>query len=282
MSFNPRSDLASMLAPSPQPVRAPGPASRFERGVHLDVHLVTSSQVRLETSLSRDIQADADLRLRGDPIRPVLLGRVLISQGNVLFFGNQYSIGSGQILFVNASRIEPVVNMDLETTARGVEVTLHVSGTIEKLNVSYRSDPPLSFTDIVGLLATGRTPASVQGLGGSQTQYSQEMGQAGPGALLGQAIASPIAGRLQRFFGVSRLKIDPQITGVTTSNAAARITLEQQLSSNLSFTSVTDLSRGQAQILRVEWDLSRTWSAVAIREENGMFGIDFLYKKQFK
>jgi translocation and assembly module TamB len=250
--------------------------------VHLDVHLVTSSQVRLETSLSRDIQADADLRLRGDPIRPVLLGRVLISQGNVLFFGNQYSIGSGQILFVNANRIEPVVNMDLETTARGVEVTLHVSGTIEKLNVSYRSDPPLSFTDIVGLLATGRTPASVQGLGGSQTQYSQEMGQAGPGALLGQAIASPIAGRLQRFFGVSRLKIDPQITGVTTSNAAARITLEQQLSSNLSFTSVTDLSRGQAQILRVEWDLSRTWSAVAIREENGMFGIDFLYKKQFK
>jgi translocation and assembly module TamB len=282
MGFNPRSDLASMLAPSPQPARAAGPASRFERGVHLDVHIVTSSQVRLQTTLSRDIQADADLRLRGDPIRPVLLGRVLISQGNVLFFGNQYSIGSGQILFVNASRMEPVVNLDLETTARGVEVTLHISGSVEKLNVSYRSDPPLSFTDIVGLLATGRTPASVQGLGGPQTQYSQEMGQAGPGALLGQAIASPIAGRLQRFFGVSRLKIDPQITGVTTGSAAARITLEQQISSNLSFTSVTDLSRAQAQILRVEWDLSRTWSAVALREENGMFGIDFLYKKQFK
>jgi hypothetical protein len=32
----------------------------------------------------------------------------------------------------------------------------------------------------------------------------------------------------------------------------------------------------------VEWDLSKTWSAVALREENGMFGIDFPYKKQFK
>ncbi|MGO9097323.1 MAG: translocation/assembly module TamB domain-containing protein [Bryobacteraceae bacterium] len=282
MSFNPRSDLASMLAPSAQPVRAPGPASRFERGVHLDAHIVTSSQVRLETSLSRNIQADADLRLRGDPIRPVLVGRVLISQGNVMFFGNQYSIGSGQILFVNTNRIEPVVNLDLETTARGVEVTLHISGTMEKLNVSYRSDPPLSFTDIVGLLTTGRTPASVQGLGGPQTQYSQEMGQAGPGTLLGQAIASPIAGRLERFFGVSHLKIDPQLTGMTTGNAVARITLEQQISSNLSFTSVTDVTRAQAQVLRVEWDLSGTWAAVAIREENGMFGIDFLYKKQFK
>jgi translocation and assembly module TamB len=134
----------------------------------------------------------------------------------------------------------------------------------------------------VGLLTTGRTPASVQGLSGPQTQYSQEMGQAGPGTLLGQAIASPIAGRLQRFFGVSHLKIDPQLTGMTTGNTVARITLEQQISSNLSFTSVTDVSRAQAQVLRVEWDLTRIWAAVAIREENGMFGIDFLYKKQFK
>jgi len=28
--------------------------------------------------------------------------------------------------------------------------------------------------------------------------------------------------------------------------------------------------------------LNKTWSVVALREENGLFGIDFLYKKQFK
>ena len=282
MGFNPRSDLGSILARTAQPVRAPGRATRFERGMHLDVHIVTSSQARLETKLTRDIQADADLRLRGDPIRPVLLGRVLINQGEVLFFGNQYSIGSGQLLFVNASRIEPIVNLDLETTARGVEVTLHIAGPVEKLNVSYRSDPPLSFTDIVGLLTTGREPAGTRGLAGQQTQFSQSWGQAGPGALLSQAIANPIAGRLQRFFGVSRLKIDPQLAGVTTSNAAARVTVEQQISGNLSLTYITDLSRAQAQTIRVELDLNKNWSAVALREENGLFGIDLLYKKQFK
>lgn len=282
MGFNPRSDLGSILARTAQPVRTPGRATRFERGMHLDVHIVTSAQARLETQLTRDIQADADLRLRGDPIRPIVLGRVLINQGEVLFYGNKYTIGSGQILFVNTSRIEPIVNLDLETTARGVEVTLHISGPVEKMNVSYRSDPPLSFPDIVGLLTTGSEPASTRGLGGQQSQFSQSWGQAGPGALLSQAIANPIAGRLQRFFGVSRLKIDPQITGVTTSNAAARVTVEQQVSSNLSFTYITDLSRAQAQTIRVEWDLNRDWSAVALREENGLFGIDFLYKKQFK
>ncbi|MGA2330056.1 MAG: translocation/assembly module TamB domain-containing protein [Bryobacteraceae bacterium] len=185
-------------------------------------------------------------------------------------------------MFVNASRIEPIVNLDLETTARGVEVTLHIAGPVEKLNVSYRSDPPLSFTDIVGLLTTGREPAGTRGLAGQQTQFSQSWGQAGPGALLSQAIANPIAGRLQRFFGVSRLKIDPQLAGVTTSNAAARVTVEQQISGNLSLTYITDLSRAQAQTIRVELDLNKNWSAVALREENGLFGIDLLYKKQFK
>jgi translocation and assembly module TamB len=282
VGFNPRSDLGSLLARSLQPAGAPTRARPFEQGLHFDVHVVTSPQVRFETKLTRDIQADADLRLRGDMIRPVLLGRVLINQGDVLFFGNKYTINSGQILFVNAAKIEPVVNLDLETRARAVEITLHVSGPADRLNVSYRSDPPLSFPEIVALLTTGREPAASVAASGSQTQLNQNWRQAGANALLSQAIANPIAGRLQRFFGVSRLKIDPQITGVTTSNAAARVTVEQQIANNLAFTYITDLSRAQAQTIRVELNFNKDWSAVALREENGLFGIDFLYKKQFK
>ncbi len=283
VGFNPRSDLGSMLARSAQPVRVTTQARPFEQGLHFDVHVVTSPQARLETQLTRDIQADADLRLRGDMTRPVLLGRVLVNQGDVLFFGNKYSINSGQILFVNAAKIEPVVNLDLETRARAVEITLHVSGPVDRLNVSYRSDPPLSFPEIVALLTTGREPAAPTAASGPQTQVAQQTSrQAGANALLSQAIANPIAGRLQRFFGVSRLKIDPQITGVTTSNAAARVTVEQQIASNLAFMYITDLSRAQAQTIRVELNFNKDWSAVALREENGLFGIDFLYKKQFK
>ena len=283
IGFNPQSDLGSILARSAGPVRTVARADRFERGVHFDVHILTAPQVRVETSLTRDVQADADLRLRGDLMRPVLLGRVLINQGEVMFFGNRYSIGAGQILFVNAARIEPVVNLDLETKARGVEITLHISGTMDKLNVSYRSDPPLSFPDIVALLTTGREPtASVAGGGGPQTQAAAGLGNAGASALLSQAIANPIAGRLQRFFGVSRLKINPLVSDATTNNAGARVTLEQQISPDLTFTYITDLSRAQAQTIQVEWNFSKFWSAVAVREENGLFGIDVQYRKQFK
>jgi translocation and assembly module TamB len=278
-----QSDLGSMLATSAQPVQAPLEPSRFRQGLRFDLHIVTAPQVRVETNVAKDVEVNADLRLRGDDARPVLLGRVLLNQGQVNFFGTQYAINSGQVLFVNATKIEPTMNLSLETRVRGVSVTLHISGPMDKLNMSYTSDPPLPFSDVLALLTTGREPGQ---LGGTTPTASALVGQTyqqgGASALLSQAIGSPLTGRLQRFFGVSRLKINPLVTGLTTSNAAAQITLEQNITNNLTFTYISDLSRAQAQTIQVEWDFTPNWSALAVREENGLFGIDFLYKKQIK
>jgi len=102
----------------------------------------------------------------------------------------------------------------------------------------------------------------------------------GASALVGQALANPVAGRLQRFFGVSRIKIDPQLTGVVSPQA--RLTLEQQITPDITFTYITNITRSNPQIIRIEWALNRQWSVVALREENGLFGMDFYYKKLFK
>ena len=103
----------------------------------------------------------------------------------------------------------------------------------------------------------------------------------GATALLGQAIASPVTGRLQRFFGVSRLRIDPALPGIE-NNPQARLTLEQQVTPDITFTYITVVNSGNPQVVRVEWDLSKQWSVVALREENGLFGLDFFFKKQLK
>jgi len=149
--------------------------------------------------------------------------------------------------------------------------------------MSYTSDPPLAFGDVLALLTTGREPGQ---LSGATPAASALVGQSyqggGASALLSQAIGSPLTGRLQRFFGVSRLKINPLVTGLTTSNAAAQITLEQNIRDNLTFTYITDLSRAQAQTIQMEWEFTPSWSGLAVREDNGLFGIDFLYKKQIK
>ncbi len=281
VSFNPQTDVGSLLAKGAQPVSTPARPNKFLQGVRFDIQIHTAPQVRLETAMTRGIQAEADLRLRGDPIRPTLLGRVLVNQGEVVFFGNRYTIDSGEIIFVNPAKIEPVVNLHLQTRVRGIDVTLNVNGPVSKPSVTYRSDPPLPFSDIVALLATGRAPSTTPGLVGARSELSQSWEQAGASALVSQAIANPVAGRLQRFFGVSRLKIDPSVSGVENT-PEARLTLEQQITQDLTLTYITNLAQAQQQTIRIEWDLTKSWSAVALREENGLFGVDFLYKKRFK
>jgi translocation and assembly module TamB len=278
---NLQSDFSSILAKSAEPVRTPSARQGLLGGLGFDVQIETAPDLQLQSSLTENLQAEANLRLRGTASNPAVLGRINITQGRLTFFGTQYTINQGSISFFNPVRVEPVLNIDLDTKARGIDITLTISGPINKLTLTPRSDPPLQFSEIIALLATGRAPTSDPTLLRQQSSEPQSWQQMGASALLGSAIASPVAGRLQRFFGVSRLRIDPTFSGVD-NNPQARVTLEQQITPSITFTYITNVTTTNPQIVRVEWALSRQFSAVAQREENGIFGLDFFYKKRFK
>ena len=278
--FTPRTDFASILASSTQPVRVPATQTGLLGGVNFDIQIETSPGVLVQSELAQQVQADANLRLRGTANNPALLGRINITQGQLTFFGSKYAISQGSISFFSPVKIDPIVNVDLQTKARGVDVTITLSGPMNKLNVTYRSDPPLQFADIVALLATGRAPQSDPTLATSQTGNAQSWQQLGASGLVGQALASPASDRLQRFFGVSNIKIDPTLTGIT--NPQARLTIEQQVTPDITFTYITYLTQSNPQVVQVEWSLSKQLSLVALRDENGLFGVDFYIKKKFK
>ncbi len=280
-AVSPNTDLAGLLARSSQPMVTPATQNELLRGMQFDVKVETSPNARFDTMLTRDIRAEADMRLRGTPYKPVLLGRVSISQGEINFLGNRYTITRGEISFLNPVRLEPVLNLDLAVRVRGIDVSMNFTGPLDRPNVTYRSDPPLQVQEIIALLAVGRAPTSDPALLARQSERDQSWQQIGASTLVGQALAAPVAGRLQRFFGVSRIKIDPQLTGLG-NYPGAQLTLEQQVSQNITFTYVTSLAQEQQQLIRVEWNVSRQWSILAVREENGLFGIEFQYRKQFK
>jgi len=280
VAFGTRTDVGSLLASTAKPVAAPSTPNEYLRGVQLDVRVVTTRSLEVESALTRNMQADANLRLRGTPDRPVILGDISVSSGQIEFFGNKYNINRGVINFYNASKIEPIIDMDLDTQVRGVTVDITFSGPLNKLNFSYRSDPPLEANEIIALLAVGRTPSTTGPLAASQTQGNTSYLATGSNLLLSQAI-TPASGRLEKFFGVSHIRIDPQLTDVT-SVPEAHLTLEQQISSAITLTYITNLAVTNQQIVRVEWDLTRKWSVVALRDENGAFSVDFQYRKRFK
>jgi translocation and assembly module TamB len=225
---------------------------------------------------------DANLTLRGTPDDPGMIGRVAVTQGEVVFFGSKYHIERGTVAFYNPNRIAPILNINLATSVQGVDVALSVTGPVERMKLSYRSDPPMPFTDLVNLLASGKAPTTDPVLAArAPVAPEQNLQQAGASTLLGQAVGSPVSGRLQRLFGVSRLKIDPQIIGATNTPQAT-MTIQQQISKDLTFTYIQDVTQTNPQILRVEWAIDPQWAAMAQRDRNGMFSLNFFYKKRFK
>jgi translocation and assembly module TamB len=282
--FNPRSDFSSILAKSAEPVRTPSAQTGLLANMHFDVEIDSAPDITFQSSLAQGLQAEASLRLRGTGTNPSLLGRINITGGQLVFFGTPFTVSQGSIAFYNPVKIEPVLDMDLDTKARGIDVILNISGPINKLNLTPRSDPPMAFSDIVALLATGVSPTSDYATLMSGPASPQSLQQMGASALLGEAIASPVTGRLQRFFGVTRLKIDPTLTGLTgvENNPQARLTIEQQVTPEITFTYITDVTSADPLVIQVEWAFSKNWSAVALRDENGLVGLNFVYKRRFK
>jgi translocation and assembly module TamB len=278
--FNTNTDVGPLLASFSNAAAISPADNSFLSGLHLDITVESAPNMQFSTALSRDVEAEINLQLRGTPDHPILLGSLAANQGDIRVFGTRYSINRGEINFLNSVKIEPVLDLDLETQTRGITVDITIAGTLNRLNITYRSDPPLQPRDIIALLTVGRAPDTARPANPSPVSNQTNTLQSGANSVLGAAV-SPTSNRLSRFFGITNIKIDPLVMGVTNT-PQARLTLEQQISRDVSITYVTNLSQTSEQIFRLEWSLNRQFSVIALRDDNGEFGIDFLYKKRFK
>src|SRR5262249_8462129 len=158
-------------------------------------------------------------------------------EGDVFFNGTKYHLERGDISFANPVRIEPVLNLEASARVRDVDIMLGFHGSVDHLSTTYHSDPPLATSDIIALLAMGRTPEDV-----ALTQPPHpNLPEPASNAILSQALNAQLSNRVQRLFGVSRIKIDPQVGGPET-NPGARVTVEQQVSDKVTLTYITNLT----------------------------------------
>jgi translocation and assembly module TamB len=279
-AFNPHTDLGELFAAFSSPVPEAGP-NDYLRGVQFNVRVASAPNFEFQTSLTRDVQSEVDLRLRGTPRQPLLLGSISVDAGEVQVFGNQYTIDRGDVRFTNAVRIEPVFDLALETKVSGVTVNITFTGTVDRLRTNYSSDPPLEPSKIIALLAVGRDPTQSAATASAEAAAESTDFAGAGGGLLSQALSAQLSSKLQRFLGASRVKIDPTMTGIDNT-PQARLTFEQQVSKDVTMTYITNLNYTAEQIVRLQWDLNRNWSAIAVRDANGLFGIDFQYRRRFK
>ncbi len=259
-----------------QPVEVPNPKSPLNN-LRLDVRIVSAPELTVQTSLAK-LSGDVDLRLRGTGTRPVLLGRINIAEGDIKLNGTKYHLDRGDVTFANPIRIDPILDVEATTRVRDFDITIGLHGTLEKLTTTYRSDPPLSSDDIIALLAFGRTQEESYAAGGTSTS---SLGEGAGGVVLGQVINQAVSNRVSKLFGVSSIRINPSVGGAD-NNPSARLTIEQQVSKDVTLTYITNLTQSAQQVIQFEYNINTEYTVQGIRDENGVVSFDLLIRKRKK
>jgi len=272
MSFTPEFDLMGFVGNLSGGVAAP-PAQGFAQNLQLNLGISTVNNLNL-VSRTVSIDGTANLQVRGTAANPVILGRISLTDGDLIFNGNRYTLGGGTIEFVNPAETQPVVNLAVNTTIQQYNIHLRFNGPTDQLRTNYSSDPSLPEADIINLLAFGNT---TEASANNPTPANQQAM-----SLVASQVSSQITSRVSKIAGISQLSINPVLNGGTTQGpAGAIISIQQRVTGNLFVTYSTNVASTQNQVIMGEYKLSRKTSISATRDQNGGFGFDVLRKRKW-
>jgi translocation and assembly module TamB len=272
-------DIASFFASASSPTVSAPSTSPFLQNLAFDVQGQTAPGANIQWA-GAHVDIDGSVRLRGTWDRPILLGDIHLLGGEMPFRGNTFQLTRGDINFSNPFRLDPVLDVEATSNISQYQVTIDFSGPASHLTFNYRSDPPLPDSDVVALLALG-SPGEASGLRSAPGESSSNYGAT---ALLSEAISSGIGGRIEHLFGISQFRVDPFVGYTSTeSNAAARVTIQEQLAHNLTVTYSTNAATSnQYQLIQIDYAVKRGLSVVFLRDVNGTYGLDVKWVKRLK
>ena len=113
------------------------------RPIGLDMHVTTADDIIIDNNYL-EAEIAGDLQIAGTLERPTVTGRVAVSDGGRVRFGNRvYEIDTAVVDLVDPTGIEPELTLTARTQAGSYEVTLEANGGRDDLTTELRSEPPL-------------------------------------------------------------------------------------------------------------------------------------------
>jgi hypothetical protein len=257
-----------------------------------DLQIIVPSTLRIDNNLARGV-ASADLSLRGTYDRPALFGHVEVERIQLTYKGNRYRVTKGTVDFSNPTRIDPFFDMEAETNVRvagqNYRLTVAVTGTMQKLVPSLRSDPSLPPADILAMLFNDVRPAEDVELRALQnpTQRQTDLLSASAAGTIAKPISD--AGKLlQSTFGVDTFQLTPFLTDVNALDASrlnptARLTIGKRISDRVYLTFSRSLASSiNDQIILLEYEASERLSWMLSRNDDEQtYSLEFRVRRAF-
>lgn len=230
-----------------------------------------------------DVRGTIDLTVRGSLARPVVFGRVeLVPNGKLTYAGNEYRIERGLLTFSNPYKIDPVIDLVAKTEVQSFEITLALSGTVDRLDAHFSSNANLADLEILALLATGQElPQNRTGSDLSQSPINPQQPNLGAqGFLYGQA-ASAISQRVGTLFGLDRFRINPVANQAGQSVSGVGITVGKRLSRDVFVTYSSDPTAVPPEVLQIQWKLSPKFTLLLTQTGGRSYAVDGQWERRF-
>lgn len=268
----------------PQPAGAMAAAPTIP--LRYDVRILAPSTLRIANNQAQ-IVASTDLNLRGTFDRPLLFGRAEIERGDVRFEGRRYQVTRGSLDFTNPNRIQPFFDVEAETRVRvprqTYRVTLRMTGTTDRMQPTFESDPPLAPIDILTLLFSDTAPTGDIELASLRqpNQREQDLLQARATRALTGALSEEVGRVVEQTFGVDTFQITPMLmdpyqdTARLSVNPAARVTIGKRISDRVYLTYARSLSSTSIdEIILLEYDQSDQLGWVLSQNEDRTYALE--------
>ncbi|MBN2206823.1 MAG: translocation/assembly module TamB domain-containing protein [Candidatus Aminicenantes bacterium] len=265
-----RRDLYEKLAFSTVEELVPRPPGFFD-DLNINLRFRSAGDAWMDNALGR-VKARFDLSVTGSVRLPILLGDIEALEGIVNFQDREFNILKGRVSFLNPLAVEPTLDIRGETYVKDYRVTVSVAGTPERLKTEFNSSPPLPPEDVLALLALGEA---------FRRTYSYDRSaQQSTASLVSFQLAERAKLGAEKFLLVDRFRIDPFLMG-TSAEMTARLSVGKKITKDLFILYSTNLTTQREEIVRIEWELSKDFSLIGIRNEMGRLSLDLKLRRRF-
>jgi translocation and assembly module TamB len=210
----------------------PHPTPKPPSNIALNLRISADNQLFV-TGMGLESEWRLDMRVRGTTASPEVSGQANVVRGTYSFAGKRFNLDRGTVTFTGGPLTDPDINLSASTTTNGISAVLNITGTGQRPQIAFTSNPSLPQDEVLSRLLFGSSPQNLSAIEALQLAAALNSLRGGGGGL------NPL-GKLRGAAGIDRLRIlgADQATGQGTALAAGKY-----ITNNIYVEIITD-SRG--------------------------------------
>jgi outer membrane protein assembly complex protein YaeT len=257
-------------------------SAAWQDRIGLRLHLTSDNTLAVRNNIA-DFAGSADIEVTGTLGNPVILGLVTLNEGSKIRFQDiDYRVVRGSINFQNPFRIDPFFDIALEARVSGgisevesgpIDVTVTLTGTLDRMTPSITSDPPASDITLFSLLGLGA--------------LTRNTNTSAPGSASGTG-RSLLFQSFSRLFNSSALGVDSlAISSDTgdldkTGDPGTKVSFEKRISNTVRVLVIYN-TRDSKNRVSLEWQVTPDWVLQFTRDElSNEYDVEARFRRRYE